>query len=250
MSTISAGTTVGTALVQTGDTTGNLVIKTGSSATTALTISGADQSITVAGGLNLGAPIAIASGGTGQTTRQAAMDALAGAVTAGRYLRGDGTDVIMDTLKAGDMTGTLAVANGGTGTASPSLVGGTNITISGSWPNQTVTAAGGGVTSLNGQTGAITNTDFNAIGSYTAGVIASTFDTQYSAGTTIAGSLIVQRTDQNGSGLSPFQSVSAGNTSRTNNSKTGTWRAMAFSRNGPNSCGDWPLTSNLWVRIS
>jgi hypothetical protein len=115
MSTISAGTTVGTALVNTGDTTGNLVFKTGSSATTALTISGTDQSITVAGGLNLGAPVAIASGGTGQSTRQAAMDALAGAVTSGRYLRGDGTDVIMDTLKAGDMTGTLAVANGGTG---------------------------------------------------------------------------------------------------------------------------------------
>ena len=42
--------------------------------------------------------------------------------------------------------GTLAVANGGTGTASPSLVAGTNVTISGSWPNQTInsTAGGGG----------------------------------------------------------------------------------------------------------
>jgi hypothetical protein len=43
------------------------------------------------------------------------MDALAGAVTSGSYLRGDGTDVIMDTLKAADMTGAIAIANGGTG---------------------------------------------------------------------------------------------------------------------------------------
>ena len=64
------------------------------------------------------APVTIAQGGTGANTRQAAMDALAGAVTSGRYLRGDGTDVIMDTLRAADMTGTLAVANGGTGATS------------------------------------------------------------------------------------------------------------------------------------
>lgn len=44
-----------------------------------------------------------ANGGTGQTTRQAAMDALAGAVTAGQYLRGDGTDVVMSAIQAGDV---------------------------------------------------------------------------------------------------------------------------------------------------
>jgi hypothetical protein len=38
MSTISAGTTTTTALVQTGDTTGSLVLKTGSTPTTAMTI--------------------------------------------------------------------------------------------------------------------------------------------------------------------------------------------------------------------
>lgn len=40
------------------------------------------------------------------------------------------------------VTGLLPVANGGTGTASPSLVQGTNITITGSWPNQTINATG------------------------------------------------------------------------------------------------------------
>lgn len=42
------------------------------------------------------------------------------------------------------VTGLLPVANGGTGTATPSLVQGTNITITGTWPNQTIAAAGGG----------------------------------------------------------------------------------------------------------
>jgi hypothetical protein len=53
MSTILSGTTLTTALVQTGDTTGNLVIKTGASNTTAMTISGTDQSITFAGAVNV-----------------------------------------------------------------------------------------------------------------------------------------------------------------------------------------------------
>ena len=40
-------------------------------------------------------------------------------------------------------SGILDVANGGTGTASPSLVAGTNVTITGTWPNQTISASGG-----------------------------------------------------------------------------------------------------------
>lgn len=38
----------------------------------------------------------------------------------------------------------LTVANGGTGTTTPGLVAGTNVTITGSWPNQTVNSSGGG----------------------------------------------------------------------------------------------------------
>ena len=40
--------------------------------------------------------------------------------------------------------GILNIANGGTGTATPALVAGTNITITGSWPNNTINATGGG----------------------------------------------------------------------------------------------------------
>lgn len=48
------------------------------------------------------------------------------------------------TTGAVTLAGTLAVANGGTGTATPSLVAGTNVTITGTWPNQTISSSGGG----------------------------------------------------------------------------------------------------------
>jgi hypothetical protein len=61
------------------------------------TLSGVSLSTQVTGTLP------IANGGTGETTRQAAMDALAGAVTSGQYLRGNGTDVVMSAIQVADV---------------------------------------------------------------------------------------------------------------------------------------------------
>jgi hypothetical protein len=51
---------------------------------------------------------------------------------------------------AANVTGIVAVANGGTGTATPALVAGTNVSITGTWPNQTINSSnpGGTVTSV------------------------------------------------------------------------------------------------------
>jgi len=51
---------------------------------------------------------------------------------------------------ASNVTGIVAVANGGSGTATPALVAGTNVSITGSWPNQTINSSnpGGTVTSV------------------------------------------------------------------------------------------------------
>jgi hypothetical protein len=68
----------------------------------------------------------------------------------------------LDLSKAAAVTGLLPVAKGGTGTATPSLVAGTGIQITGSWPNQTVTntspasALGDPVTIAHGGTGTAT----------------------------------------------------------------------------------------------
>lgn len=58
-------------------------------------------------------------------------------------------------VTAGDI---LPKANGGTGTSTPSLVAGTNISITGTWPNQTINSAAGGGLSLTttGSSGAAT----------------------------------------------------------------------------------------------
>ena len=44
------------------------------------------------------------------------------------------------------VTGILPIANGGTATATPSLVQGSGVTITGTWPNQTIAATGSGGT--------------------------------------------------------------------------------------------------------
>lgn len=66
----------------------------------------------------------LANGGTGQVTAQAAINSLAGAVTSGQYLRGDGTNVVMSAIQAGDITalndGTSLSASG---TVNSSTVG-------------------------------------------------------------------------------------------------------------------------------
>jgi hypothetical protein len=71
----------------------------------------------------------IANGGSGATTAQGGMNAFAGAVTSGQYLRGNGSNVVMSAIQAGDvptlnqnttgtaagLSATLAVTSGGTG---------------------------------------------------------------------------------------------------------------------------------------
>jgi hypothetical protein len=68
---------------------------------------------------NLTGTVAIANGGTGQTTANTALNALLPSQTsnANKYLQTDGTNSSWDTvsLSTADITGTLAVANGGTG---------------------------------------------------------------------------------------------------------------------------------------
>lgn len=77
--------------------------------------------------------LGIGNGGTGQVTQQAAIDALAGAVTAGDYLRGNGASVVMSAIQAGDVptlnqntTGSAASCTGNAVTAT-NLAGGATL---------------------------------------------------------------------------------------------------------------------------
>jgi len=55
--------------------------------------------------------VQITQGGTGQTTRQAAINALAGNTSIGRYLRGDGANIVMSNIAASDLNGLTITAN-------------------------------------------------------------------------------------------------------------------------------------------
>jgi hypothetical protein len=57
---------------------------------------------------------------------------------------GTGTTSTTFTNLTTNVTGILPVANGGTATATPALVAGANVTITGTWPNQTIAAASPG----------------------------------------------------------------------------------------------------------
>lgn len=91
------------------------------------------KNLTTTGTINLATQasgtLAIGNGGTGATSQQTAINALSGAVTSGQYLRGNGTNVLMSAIQAGDvptlnqnttgtaagLSSTLAVTSGGTG---------------------------------------------------------------------------------------------------------------------------------------
>jgi hypothetical protein len=75
-------------------------------------------------GNNVTGTVAIANGGTGQTTQQAAINALTGTQTNNRVLRSDGTNATLSQVNVGtDVTGTLAIANGGTGVTTLTALG-------------------------------------------------------------------------------------------------------------------------------
>jgi hypothetical protein len=91
--------------------------------------SATNTSIAISGSQITSGTVAIVNGGTGANSQQGAMNALAGATTSGSFLRGNGTNVSMSTIQAADVptlnqnttgnaanvTGTVAIANGGTG---------------------------------------------------------------------------------------------------------------------------------------
>jgi hypothetical protein len=167
-------------------------------------------------------------------------------------------------------TGTLSVARGGTGLSSVGTAGNVLTSNGTTWTSSALPA--GGVTSLNGQTGAITNTDVNAIGSYISALTIETMTVGgggnvYSAqtGDTYAGSNLRYNygglggsQESRPSGLaSPgaFVATSDQPYSYGGTALSGTWRCMGrgagyFKQDY--GCGAWFFGkgAGLWVRIS
>lgn len=86
---------------------------------TGLTINGGTVPVTIttSGTFALGGVVAIGSGGTGNTTRQGAMNTLAGGVTLNNFLYGDGTNIKLGPLTAAQIAMAGTLSNNTTGSA-------------------------------------------------------------------------------------------------------------------------------------
>lgn len=95
---------------------------------------------------NVTGTVAIANGGTGQTTQQAALTALSGTQTSGQYLRSNGTNTLLSAIQAADIptlnqnttgsaatltTGRTIAITGDLAYTSPSFDGSANVTAAG-----------------------------------------------------------------------------------------------------------------------
>jgi hypothetical protein len=127
---------------------------------------------------NLTGTLAIANGGTGQTTANAAFNALAPAQTSanGKYLKSDGTNTSWDAIdiSTSDVSGVLLGANGGTGVANT----GKTITL------------GGNLTHAGAFTQSFTATANTAVTLPTTGTLATLAGTEAISNKTITSSTI------------------------------------------------------------
>jgi hypothetical protein len=163
----------------------------------------------------LAGTLAIANGGSGQTTAQAAINAFAGAVTSGSYLRGNGTNVVMNTIQVADVptlnqnttgtaanvTGTVAIANGGTGqtTAGAAFNALSPITTTGDLilgngsnsATRLAIGANGYLLTSNGTTASWVAAPATGVTSFSAGTTGLTPSTGTTGAVTLAGTLAI-----------------------------------------------------------
>jgi hypothetical protein len=173
----------------------------------------------------------VTRGGTGATT-----------FTANSVILGNGTSALSANLVAPGATGNVLTSNGSTWTSAA--------------------AAGGGVTSLNSQTGAITNTTQYAIGSYVLGRPAN-YSTSYN-NSTIAGSslyacsastayrsLTNEQSQLTGAAFYYFgQAGVSDENSNTSLVNTGTWRCVSIAGQITGTNNNIVGTTGLWVRTA
>jgi Chaperone of endosialidase len=132
------------------------------------------------------------------------------------------------TLASGCVFPIIPVSSGGTGTATPNLVAGTNVTITGTWPNQTINATGGGSGTISSVVASSTTVNGISLSASTASGVATV---------SLGGSLSNVNLTSQVSGNLPVSNGGTGTTSPTlvagsNISITGTWPNQTINATG------------------
>lgn len=148
------------------------------------------------------------------------------------------TAISISAAQAVTLTNALPAASGGTGLTSVGTSGNVLTSNGTAWVSSALPA--GGVTSLNGQSGAITNTDLYAIGGYVVGRPQNY--TNYTVNSTLAGSSLYATTTRDGRYAVGAWMTGSGQVLVN----TGTWRCVSPAWGNASNEG-W---SGLWVRIS
>ena len=167
------------------------------------------------GAVTVAGTLALTNGGSGQTTAQLAMNAFAGAVTSGSYLRGNGTNVVMNTIQVADvptlnqntsgtaagLSATLAIASGGTGqtTASAAFNALSPITTTGdliigtgvNTASRLAIGANGYLLTSNGTTASWVAAPAGGVTTFSAGTTGLTPSSATGGAVTLAGTLAV-----------------------------------------------------------
>jgi hypothetical protein len=206
--------------------------------------SASNTNIAIAGSQITSGTVGITYGGTGASTRQAAINALAGTVTGGLFLRGNGTNVAMATIQttdvptlnqnttgnAANVTGTVAIANGGTGqnnktnafnalspiTSTGDIIIGTGVNTSSRLP---ISATAGYVLTSTGTTATWQAPSGGGVSSFTTSLSGLTPNSATTGAVTLAGTLGVASGGTGattltgivkGSGTSAFTAATAG----------------------------------------
>jgi hypothetical protein len=141
-----------------------------------------------------------------------------------------------------DALAATAVTAGTYGTAS--AIPAITVDADGRITGVTTNAVSGGVTSLNGQTGAITDTSYGAIGSYFLGSYTGNENTPLAANGTVAGSTLIRA-------LELTIRIGDFSTNYESAGLTGTYRNMAGNiSDGVSQGGSGYRINGLFVRIS
>jgi len=216
---------------------------------------------------NVSGTVAIINGGTGETTRQAAMDALAGGVTSGQYLRGNGSDVVMSAIQVADVptlnqntsgnatTATTAtnLAGGSAGTVPYQSAAGTTAMLAAGSSGQVLQSNGASAPSWVAATAAANNgtltlavsgTGLSGSQTFTANQAGNaTFTVTSNATNANTGSTIVARDASGNFSAGTITATLSGNASTATSATSATTATTATTANATNTSNNFQMNS-------